>query len=195
MGADAHIFIDGLPVLGIKLQHGEDHGQDAHANEEDAQNLLHAGSQVRTLVVNKEEEQGDDQADHDMAQIDIRSGQRVQGSAGLDAGDQDGRDVNHIDGLPGHQGQEGAQGTPTGQIGNFFTECLVGKGSGTAGHRHHGNQLGEAQADGNHHDQSQQVAERSGNRTAAAGHPFVQGDGPAHADDGAKANTEKVERA
>ena len=184
--------IDGLPVLGTAADQAGHRADDGGTHQHEAQDLLHHGGRSQAPHVQGEQEQGADGADDDGHQVDIRVGDVVQGIAGLDVGDQIPQHVGDLNGLPGDDGHEGAKGSPAGDEGDLLVKCPVGKGHAAAGHGEHGDQFAVAQGNGDHHDQSHNVADGSGDGAAAAGHPAVDGHSPAHADDGAKADAEKV---
>ena len=148
---------------------------------------VYAGPELHLI-----EQQGEDGADNDHDEIDVIAHDLIQDGAGLDAGDQIAQHVGDLDGFPGDDKDEAAQGGPAGDQGHLVVERLIGEGHAAAGHGEHGDQLGVAQADGDHHNQNQQVAQCSGHRSAAGGHPAVDGHSPAYTDDGAEADAEKV---
>ena len=143
VGAGADVLVDGHQVVDVKLHEAADHGQHTHADEENAQHFLQAGSQVGPLVVDVEKEQGNDGPHNDVTQINIRASQNIQRCARLQGGEEDGSDVYDIDGFPGHEGKERAQREPACHIGGFLTKRPVGECGRAACHGEHGDQLGE----------------------------------------------------
>ena len=152
----------------------------------------HGGGSCQAAHVQGEQQQGADGADDDGDQVHVGSGDLVEGVTGLDVGDQIAQHVGDLDGLPGDDGHESAKGSPAGDEGHGLVKGAVGECHTAAGHGEHGDQLAVAQGDGDHHDQSQDVTDACGDGAAAAGHPAVDGDGPADADDGAEANAKEV---
>ena len=185
-------LIDGLPVAGVAPYQGGDGAHDAGAHQDEAEHLLQGGGSCQAAHVQGEQQQGADGADDDGDQVHVGSGDLVEGVTGLDVGDQIAQHVGDLDGLPGDDGHESAKGSPAGDEGHGLVKGAVGEGHTAAGHGEHGNQLAVAQGNGDHHDQSQDVTDACGDGAAAAGHPAVDGDGPADADDGAEANAKEV---
>ena len=185
-------LIDGLPVAGVAPYQGGDGAHNAGAHQDEAEHLLQGGGSCQAAHVQGEQQQGADGADDDGDQIHIRTGDGVQGITGLDVGDQVTQHVGDLNGLPGDDGHESAKGSPAGDEGYGLVKGAVGEGHTAAGHGEHGDQLAVAQGNGDHHDQGQDVTDACGDGAAAAGHPAVDGDGPADADDGAEANAKEV---
>ena len=184
--------IDGLPVVCVAADQGGDGTDDSCTNQDEAQDLLNGSSGSQATHVQGEQQQGGDRADDDGDEIDGLTSHLVQNGTGLDAGDQITQNVGDLNGFPGDDGHECAKRRPAGDERHCLIERLVSKGHAAAGHGEHGDQLAVAQGNGHHHDQSHDVADSSGNGAAAAGHPTIDGHGPAHADDSAKADAEKV---
>ena len=199
-GVVGEAFLDGAVIVGLQVLGGAaddrgDSADDTSRDQEHAEELLHASGGSQAAHVQREQQEGADDADDDGDQIDIGVIDVVQRGTGLQAGDQVVQDVGDLDGFPGDDGDERAEGHPAGDHSDLFIEGLVCEGHAAAGDREHRDELAVAQGDGHHHDQSDQVTKASGHGAAGVGHPVVDGNGPADADDGAEADAEEVERA
>ena len=190
-GGIVHV-IDGLPVLCVAADQGRNGTDDSSAHQDEAEDLLDHGCCRQAAHVQREQQQGANHADDDGGQIDTTISHLVKGLAVFQAGDQITQNVGDLDGFPRDDRHECAEGRPAGDDGHVLVKRTEGKCHAAAGDGQGGDQFAVAQCDGDHHHQCHDVADTSGDRAAAAGHPAVDGDGPADSDDCAKTNAEKV---
>ena len=186
------VFIDGLQVVKVKLEDAADDANGRCCEEDDSHDLLEPGSGDRALGVGPGDDGGDHQTDDQAAQVDIAAVQGVQRSVTPDAGDDHGQHVGDVDGFPGKHKDERTEGGPPGDDGCRLSEGTVGESRTAAGHGEHGGQFAVAQGHRGENYQNHQVTDGGGNGAAAVGHPVVQGEGPAHAHDGAETDGKEV---
>lgn len=187
--------VDGPEVLCAAPHQAGNGTEDPRPHQDEAEDLLDHGGGLHPPHVQGKEQEGTDHADEDGGQVNAGARHGVEGFPFQDAGDEIAEHVGHLDGLPGNHPDEAAHSGPAGNKGDFLVEGLVGKGHAAPGHRVHGHQLAVTQGDGDHQDQGDEIAQRRGHRPAAVGHPAIDRDRPAHADDGAEPQAEKVDSA
>ena len=185
-------IVDGLPVFRVAADESGHRANDGGTHQDEAQHLLHRGGRCQAAHVQGEQQQGGHGANDDGDEIDICPGDLIEGFPALDVGNQVAQHVSDLNGFPRNDGDERAKGRPSRDKRDILVECPIGEGHAAASNGEHGNQLTVAESNGDHHDQRHDVTNRGRNGAAAAGHPSVDGDCPANADDCAKANAEKV---
>ena len=178
--------IDGLPVGSIALDEGCDGAQDAGAHQHEAEDLLQHSGGGQAAHVQSEQQQRANNTNDDGGQVHRRTSHRIERVASLQAGDQVTQNVGDLNGFPRNDGDEPAEGCPSGDDGHVAVKGTEGECHAAAGHGEGGNQFAVAQGDGDHHNQCHDVADAGGDGAAAVRHPAVDGDGPADSDDRAE---------
>src|SRR5699024_10748166 len=98
----------------VALDEGGDGAQDAGARQHEAEDLLQNGCGGQAAHVQSEQQQRTNNANDDGGQVNTGAVHRVKRVASSQAGDQVTQNVGDLDGFPRNDGDEPAEGCPSG---------------------------------------------------------------------------------